>query len=1002
MSDLISNIVLHREVLPQSALHAIDPDDQFFNEVYGGLKVENESKYYSVENYNSAFDNSFVHFDVMTFNIRSYNKNVDSFMSVLECLYKSPEILVLTETWLTIDDQSTCSVEGYNEFHTVRHAGRGGGVSVLCADILNARLIPHLSVSNLTIETCVVHTVLKNQNLVVFAVYRPHSDSIENFNGTLLAMLHDQVLKGKQVMLIGDINVDLLKCDSNYISAFVDTMQSVGFLPVITKATRFPPGDSHGAPSLLDHIWINRFDRYVAGIISIDNTDHCPAFIKFPMLIAADNKVKLSFRTHKVEQIEQFKNIVHSIVADIDFLADGNSNTSRLVHDLNKAYIRCFPVKVKFVSKKRIQKQWITPGILKSIKTKSRYFKLCKLGLISEQLNRKYKNCLNSVIRQAKRNYFINSFNSNQSDIKKTWSVIKQLLAKKSKANSVKSLIVNDTEITESSEIAEHFNNYFTEIAQTLDNQLPTTDQSPYLTVINNNLSSAFFRPTTTLEINNIIINLKNKSSKLNEMPVWLFKDLRSVLAEPISKLINSSISSGVFPDCLKCARVVPIYKKGETTNMSNYRPIAILPTLSKIFEKTISTRLLNFLEKSNIIIPRQFGFLRGRSTADSFLSLMEYIYEGLNNKKHSIGIFIDLTKAFDTVKHDVLLGKLERYGVRGLPLQWLTSYLRDRRQYVTFNGCSSSERIINVAVPQGSILGPLLFLVYINDMPNASSSLLSVLYADDTTLLASDSNYRDLVRTVNEELPKIQNWCLANRLSISMDKTYAMIFTNKPNTITDNDNIFLNNESVKIKTNENFLGLILDDQLKFVKHIQFVCKKVSKTVGLLYSIKHYIPHKILINLYYSLVYPYFLYANLIWGGACHSHLAPLVILQKRLIRVINKAQFLAHTEPLFKHNKILKIDDLHSYILALNMYKQNMQNGEMFQTVHEYNTRGRNNAQQTFQRLTQTQQSITFAGPRAWNRLPVEIRNSASLKIFKKRVKIYYLDKYTDGNDLG
>ena len=354
-------------------------------------------------------------------------------MARMESLYRRPEVLVLTETWLNSDDRSICSLEGYNAFHTVRHMGRSGGVSVFCAENLSVQLIPHLTVSNETIESCVVHIIVGKENFVVVAVYRPHSDIIENFNEVVLTMLQARTLKGRQVILIGDINIDLLKCDSKYIAAFVDTMQSVGFAPAITKATRFPPGDSRGSPSLLDHIWLNRLDTYIGGIIAIDNTDHCPAFIKLPVAAVGSNKIKLSIRTHKDEQIANFKNSVDAIVANIDYRDDVSSVTSKLMIDLYSAYNRCFPLKVKYVSQKRIQKQWITSGILNSIKTKSRYFKLYKLGIIDAQLNRKYRNCLNSTIRQAKQNYFVNNFRTCKNNIKKTWSIIKQLLAKKKK-----------------------------------------------------------------------------------------------------------------------------------------------------------------------------------------------------------------------------------------------------------------------------------------------------------------------------------------------------------------------------------------------------------------------------------------------------------------------------------------------------------------------------------------------------------------------------------------
>ena len=656
-----------------------------------------------------------------------------------------------------------------------------------------------------------------------------------------------------------------------------------------------------------------------------------------------------------------------------------------------------FPTKVKYISPKRLCKPWISSGILNSIKTKSRYFKLCKIGVIDEELNRRYRNCLNATIRLAKRNYYINSFNSCQNNIKKTWGLIKQLLSKKSKDNKIRNIVVNNANISNNLQIAEHFNNYFADIAQTLNNQVPTTNEDPYHTVTNNNVSSIFFYPVTAMEVENIISNLKNTASNLNEIPVKFLKNLSTILSEPISNLVNASFSSGVFPECLKCAKIVPIYKKGDPKDISNYRPISLLPTLSKIFERCISRRLLDFFSKFDIISHRQFGFQKGRSTTDAFLALVEYIYDCLNGKEHCIGIFVDFKKAFDTVNHDILLGKLERYGVRGLPLRLIASYLRDRRHYVAIDGQGSAQRTINIGVPQGSILGPILFLIYINDLTNISTTLWPVLYADDTTLLAKNSDYPDLVQSLNVELPKFYRWTTVNRLSISHDKTYKMLFTNRDCSLL-NGSIYLNNVLVKSKISEEFLGLVLDDKLKFAKHIDIVCNKLSKTVGLLYKLKDHVPCKTLINLYYSLAYPYLLYANLVWGGGgtCQEYLTPLVILQKKMIRIINNADYLAHTGPLFKKNSILTLNDLHRFILAQYMFKRKMSNDTMFESIHEYNTRGRNNAQQSFQRLTQTQLSVSFAGPKIWNALPLYVRSSNNISEFKKQLKKYYIAMYS------
>ena len=227
------------------------------------------------------------------------------------------------------------------------------------------------------------------------------------------------------------------------------------------------------------------------------------------------------------------------------------------------------------------------------------------------------------------------------------------------------------------------------------------------------------------------------------------------------------------------------------------------------------------------------------------------------------------------------------------------------------------------------------------------------------------------------------------------MDKTYAMLFTNRLNAATNNEPIYMNDKQVKFKICEDFLGLILDNHLKFTDHINFVCKKLSKTVGILYKLKNYVPKRTLVNLYYSLAYPYLLYANLIWGGTYDVHLSPLFMLQKKLIRIINNADFLAHTEPLFKTNNILKLKDLHEYLLAQYTHKQHIQHDSMFDNIHSYNTRNNNRARTAFQRLTQTQLSLSYAGPKAWNAQPQCIRNAETINIFKKQVKNHYLAKY-------
>ena len=285
-------------------------------------------------------------------------------------------------------------------------------------------------------------------------------------------------------------------------------------------------------------------------------------------------------------------------------------------------------------------------------------------------------------------------------------------------------------------------------------------------------------------------------------------------------------------------------------------------------------------------------------------------------------------------MNHKILLGKMERCGARGLPLQWLASYLRDRKQYVTIDG-KMAQRNINVGITQGSILGPQLVLLYVNDLPNVSSKLWSILYADDTTLLANNSDYNNLIQYINNELPKLLQWTISNRLSVSLNKTYKMLLLNRDKHL-ELQSVYWDNIAVKCREMENLLGLTIDHNLKFTEHIHFVCTNLSMTIGILYMIESFVPPKVLINLDYSLAYPYLLYTNLVSSGICQVYLEPLVILQKRVITIINDVDYLAHTEPLFKRCCILKLSDLHNLLLAQYMYKRNLCNN-MFEVGHVY-----------------------------------------------------------------
>ena len=602
------------------------------------------------------------------------------------------------------------------------------------------------------------------------------------------------------------------------------------------------------------------------------------------------------------------------------------------------------------------------------------------------------KNKINSCIRKAKSDYYKGLFRKCKNDLRRTWSNIRALLSDCRNPNIIKSLFFNNVEHFDPDNIATIFNNYFSNVGLNMSSEIPETNIDPLSYVIRNE-SFLFLFPVTNSECLQILKSLKSTKSNLYSMPAVCYKLYADVFTPVIADMVNLSFQTGSFPNSLKDACITPLHKKGDRKLVSNYRPISCLPFLSKIYEKLLARRLQSFLDLHGILSPNQFGFRKGKSTESAMVNLMEYLYEALDRREYAISIFIDYKKAFDSIDHNILLLKLEAYGVRGVVLDLFRSYLYNRRHCVRIKDCFSEFSIFNVGVPQGSVLGPILFNIFINDICNISPNIKSLLYADDTTFLFSSNSYRTLLNSCNHELINFKTWVDSNKLSVNVEKTHVMLITNR-NLISAAPEIYYGNTLLDVVVECTFLGVKLDRNLKFVNHIKYICSKISKSIGILYKLRNVVPNYILLNLYHSLVYPYLIYCNVIWGNSFNSILNPLFILQKRVIRIINGESFLAHTNVLFHKCNILKLGDLSNMCMSIFVYK----NFDLYvqNPTHSYAIRNIHNLRSVYCRLNLTQRSISYIGPKTWNDIPEVIRNCADQREFKIKLKKHLLSKYS------
>ena len=337
-------------------------------------------------------------------------------------------------------------------------------------------------------------------------------------------------------------------------------------------------------------------------------------------------------------------------------------------------------------------------------------------------------------------------------------------------------------------------------------------------------VNKMYLDPVTENEIDKIILNFRESSAGWDELKPTVIKSIRHCIALPLRHICNLSFRTGIFPDELKIANVVPIFKSGDEMIFSNYRPVSVLPVFSKIIERLMYNRLLKYTNDNNLLYKYQFGFQKGRSTHMALIILIDKISEALENGDCVIGIFLDFSKAFDTVDHIILLQKMYFYGIQDTTLSWFENYLSNRKQYVTYNGIKSQTEKINCGVPQGSILGPLLFLIYINDLSTVSEACMSILFADDTNMFFTGKNLKTMATVINEELIRVQEWLHCNKLSLNVLKTHYIIFTSRNKCVNDVD-IRINDAHIERVYATKFLGVQIDAQLTWKKHIEYTCK---------------------------------------------------------------------------------------------------------------------------------------------------------------------------------
>ena len=766
-----------------------------------------------------------------------------------------------------------------------------------------------------------------NTKYLISTVYRPPTGLIEDlstFINDFSIFLVNVQNRYRKAYVCGDININLLKInENNHFNSFYESVTSHGFMPQITLPTRL----SDTCDTLIDNIFTNNLEKkHTNCILTRVISDH-----QMTCCILPDNKTRKNMKILvEVENVNEFNlsNIRNELIEinifeklNLNIHDDPNHNyqiVSTILTDLKTKHI---PKKIRRFNKRKDKKEkWMTNELLMQINTKNDMYvdwKSNSNNLESYQIKKinfkTYERIVDKKIEETKKKYYYDTFRNHKNCMKNTWKTINETLGKNKKDSKLPTYVQhNNTIVSNPTEIANVFNDFFVNIGSNLSSTINTNDD-------NFTFKQYLQTPSTsTCILNNICENdvlkliheMDNKSSSGNDcISNKMLKYIKNEISKAVALIINQMLNSGIFPNRLKISKIIPVYKKGNANLLNNYRPISLLPTISKIFERVIYNQLYNYFIDNQLLSEQQYGFRAKHSTELAVLKLVDYIKHAIDQKRTPVNIYIDLSKAFDTLNFDILLYKLSYYGVTGTTLKLIESYLTNRVQYVKYDTHQSTLKQIKTGVPQGSILGPLLFSIYINDLVTVNSKFKFVMYADDTTIYfdIEDFNNDEIENHINNELNKVNIWLKQNMLSLNAEKTKCMIFHTRQRHIEPRQFSIDGKEIENVKFFK-FLGIIFDEHLTWKSHTKMVTNKLSKLVGIIYRLKHVYPQQALLLIYNSIFISHINYGLLLWG----TQLKEVFNLQKKAVRIITCSDYIAHSEPLFKLLGLLKVQDLY------------------------------------------------------------------------------------------
>ena len=919
----------------------------------------------------------------------------------------SPDIACHSETWFDDSVPHQAYIPpGYkvirkdrsDNFKQMYGKTCGGGVAIYYKEHLIVERNNYLT--DETEEILWVQVKAKT-NFMLGTIYRAsYTNTLTDLDGE--TKIEENIRKvseiSDKIVITGDLNIDM-KNESHKDTIILNNIfDTYGLTQIISKPTRVDPRSKRAA--LIDHIWtnLNQLVRGKGTFLGV--SDHLGTFVKLNITKNEPSQKFIKIRSYLNYNEELFNSNLSEALrnSNIDQYIEKkeiNSATDELVRIIQNTVNKLAPIKVVKQKDKNKYIPWYTTELQNMIKDKNQslsnyfYFGIEAFKKQAKDISNKIK----YLKRKLKSKYFTDKINSFQEDPKKYWQTINELTQRSECKDATEPDIMNQ-------EKANSFNKYFAtvgeEIQKSLKKQFEVNDFSRIL--------GFDFKTETESSIGKIIDHIRNDVATGDDgISAKIIKDGKPTLVPILTKLVNLSYEKNLFPDCMKIAAIKALHKKDDKNSFSNYRPISILPTLSKVFERSATQQLVEHLEKNNIIRPSQHAYRKGHSTVTCLFEVVNYLYQLIDEKKMAAVVSLDLSKAFDSINHNLLLNKLSSMNLSENTLLWVKSYLSNRQQYTKFKNYISTKQPITAGVPQGSIIGPLLFICYINDLYPAFDSESRVYsYADDTQIIVNANNTNQLIKRIEKTIESAQTWYSNNSMQNNIGKTEILVTKIKGTKNTVKLKIIEDGKR-KILESKPFikvLGVYLDENLDWKKHLRQVKKVSTNSIRNIHRVNHLLPVKTRINLYNALILPHFDYADIIYGGCNKTGSKYLQTAQNFAIRSITGTKKTVSPKESFKKLKFLDLESLrsvheavfaHKSLLDLNPQQISLNHVKQLSTGPT-----RNSSNGSFNlpvhKCSKYQKSPFFRTIVSWNSSPKDIPTQ-NIKIFKKHFQRNLID---------